>query len=65
MDAALIVQEDFEQTTPTLKGYLLSAGYSPAEDDAFDVAMRTVRVDGEPIFGRRNLDLTNDPQMSR
>jgi prevent-host-death family protein len=55
-EVVLVAREYFERTKPNLKGYLLSAGYAAAEDDAFDVAMRNVRTEGGPLFGRRDVD---------
>ncbi len=58
-EVVVVSLEYFERTKPNLKGYLLSAGYAPEEEDAFDIAMRTVRSEGEPLFGRRDPDLTD------
>lgn len=56
-EVVLVSREYFERTKPSLKSYLLSAGYAGPEDDAFDVAMRSVRTEGGPLFGARNVDL--------
>ena len=56
-EVVLVSREYFERTKPSLKSYLLSAGYAEAEDDAFDAAMRHVRTEGGPLFGRGSVDL--------
>jgi len=56
-EVVLVSREYFDRTKPNLKTYLLSAGYAEAEDDAFDVAMRQVRTEGGPLFGRREVDV--------
>ena len=56
-EVVLVSREYFDRTKPNLKTYLLSAGYAEAEDDAFDVAMRHVRTEGGPLFGRREVDV--------
>jgi prevent-host-death family protein len=56
-EVVVVSREYFELTRPNLKTYLLAAGYAGDEDDAFDRALRTVRRDGEPMFGERAVDL--------
>jgi prevent-host-death family protein len=55
-EVVLVSRDDFEKLKPNLKNYLLTAGYAGDADDAFDIAMRTVR-EGPPILVPRKVDL--------
>jgi prevent-host-death family protein len=54
-EVVLVSKEYFEKTKPTLKSYLLTAGYARDEEDAFDLAMKSVR-EGAPLFGTVRTD---------
>jgi prevent-host-death family protein len=56
-EVVVVSKEYFEETKPNLKSYLINSGYADSEDDAFDIAMRSVRTDGIPAFEPRNVDL--------
>ncbi len=56
-EVVVVSREYFEETKPNLKSYLTSSGYADPDDDAFDVAMRSVRTDGVPLFQSRDIDL--------
>jgi hypothetical protein len=56
-EVVVISQENFNQTKPSLKSYLIGSGYADEQDDAFDVAMRSVRVDSSPLLQPRNIEL--------
>jgi prevent-host-death family protein len=56
-EVVIVSREYFEETKPNLKSYLTTSGYADSEDDAFDVAMRSVRTDGIPAFEPRSVDL--------
>ena len=58
-EVVVVSREYFEKTKPNLKSILLSAGYAGPEEDAFDIAMRRVRTEGPPLFGSRDIDLTD------
>ena len=49
-EVVMVSREYFEKTRRNLKNYLIGTGYAGEEDDAFDVAMKTVR-EGPPLFG--------------
>jgi prevent-host-death family protein len=56
-EVVVVSKEYFEDTKPTLKSYLLGAGYADEGDDAFDFAMRDVRTEGPPLLEPRNSEL--------
>jgi prevent-host-death family protein len=56
-EVVVVSKEYFEETRPNLKSYLVTSGYADSEDDAFDIAMRSLRSDGIPLFEPRKVDL--------
>jgi prevent-host-death family protein len=48
-EVVVVSREYFENTKPSLKSYLLTAGYADEDDDAFDVALRGARQDSQPL----------------
>jgi hypothetical protein len=56
-EVVVVSREYFEETKPNIKSYLFTSGYADSEDDAFDIAMRSVRSDGIPSFDPRSVDL--------
>jgi prevent-host-death family protein len=56
-EVVIVSREYFEETRPNLKSYLITSGYADSQDDAFDIAMRSVRSDGIPMFESRDVDL--------
>ena len=51
-EVVLVARDYFDRTKSNLKTYLLTAGYSGDEPDAFDEAMETVRRRLPPIAPR-------------
>lgn len=56
-EVVVVSKEYFEDTKPTLKSYLLGAGYADEGEDAFDMAMNDVRTEGPPLLEPRNSEL--------
>jgi prevent-host-death family protein len=52
-EAVVVSRDYFEATKPSLRDYLLTAGYAGDEDDEFDRAMREVRTGGLTVFSPR------------
>ena len=52
-EAVLVSRDYFDQTRPNLKSYLLSAGFAPAEEDAFDRALAEVRETSGGLYAPR------------
>jgi prevent-host-death family protein len=54
-EAVVVSRDYFEATKPSLRDYLLTAGYAGDEDDEFDRAMREVRTGGLTVFSPRRV----------
>ncbi len=56
-EVVVVSRDYYERTRPSLKDRILALAYAGDEEDAFDRAMRDVRV-GPPIFAPRGIDFT-------
>jgi prevent-host-death family protein len=53
----VVVSRDYyERTKPTLKSYLLTAGFSGPGEDAFDEAMKGIRGETPGLFAPRGVE---------
>ncbi len=52
-EAVVVSRDYFEATRPSLKAYLLAAGYAEDDEDEFDRALRDVRSGGLTVFSPR------------
>ena len=58
MEVVVVSRGYFDKTRPTLKDYLLTAGFAEDSEDAFDRAMRDIEQQGGLLFGGKKLDAT-------
>ena len=50
-EVVVVSRSYFDKTRPTLKDYLLTAGFAEDGEDAFDRAMREIENEGGLLFG--------------
>lgn len=56
-EVVVVSRDYFEKTRPTLKDYLLTAGFAEDGEDAFDRAMSDIDREGGLLFGEKRLDI--------
>jgi hypothetical protein len=56
-EVVVVSRDYYGRTRPSLKDRILALAYAGDEEDAFDRAMRDIRV-GPPIFAPRGIDFT-------
>lgn len=52
-EVVIVSRGYFDKTRPTMKDYLLAAGYAEDGDDAFDLALRDIDREGGLLFGNK------------
>ena len=57
-EVVVVFRDYYERTRPSLKTYLLGSGYADNTEDAFDRAIRDIRV-GSPWFAPRDVDFSD------